>query len=255
MNTRKPILLSLLLTFVLGACNAGTATPSNEVSLEGISTSAALTLTALASPTTPTPLSTSTPVPTITLMSVSTVTPFISTTVASLSGSSSATACDNAIYLSDVTIPDGTILTPGASFTKTWSLQNTGTCTWTTSYSIVYQSGDEMSGSTTSLSDSVGSGGSVEVSVDMIAPTTVGSYTGYWRLQNASGTAFGQAVYVQIVVAGSTSTVTSTPTATDETDTYTSTPTEVATSTPVPTETTAPTDTSEPTATETPSSN
>lgn len=82
------------------------------------------------------------------------------------------------------------------------------------------------------------SGGSASISVELIAPTTAGSYTGYWRLQNASGVSFGEAIYVQIVVSGSTATTTYTPTATSE---------EEATSTPTPT--TEPTSTTEPTAT------
>ncbi|MBI2332298.1 MAG: hypothetical protein HYU84_09110, partial [Chloroflexi bacterium] len=141
--------------------------------------------------------------------------------------------------------PDGTVLTPGSAFTKTWSLQNTGSCDWTTSYSIVFYSGNSMSGATTALSAAVSPGGSTDVSVSLTAPSTSGSYTGYWRLQNASGTSFGEAVYVQIAVSGSTPTPTSTSTATDESE-------EEATSTP--TSTTSPTETPVPTATETPSS-
>ena len=108
-----------------------------------------------------------------------------------------------------------------------------------------------MSGSTTLLSDTVPAGGSTNVSVEMTAPTTAGSYTGYWRLQNASGVSFGEAVYVQIVVSGSTSTPTATSTAASEEE-ATNTPTSTA----VPTSTTEPTSTNTPeaTVTETPSS-
>src|SRR5215212_8372315 len=37
--------------------------------------------------------------------------------------------------------PDGTILKPGEYFWKTWTLLNTGTCAWDTTYSLVYWSG------------------------------------------------------------------------------------------------------------------
>jgi hypothetical protein len=57
-------------------------------------------------------------------------------------------------------------------------------------------------------------GQTVDLSVDLAAPGTVGTYTGFWMLRNAAGTAFGltadanQPVYVQIdvVPAGSAGT-------------------------------------------------
>ncbi len=253
MKTKNTLSLFLLATLLLSACGAeATATPSEEVSIDGVYTSVAMTLAAqsVASTPTPLPVSTSTKVPVATLISLSTSTPLANLVSSPNSGISGAVGCDNSTYLSDVTIPDGTVLTPGETFTKTWSLQNAGACSWTTSYSIVFYSGNAMSGVTTALSESVSAGGSINVSVEMTAPSTAGSYTGYWRLQNASGTSFGEAVYVQIVVSGSTSTPTTTPTATSEDDEATSTPT----ATTAPTSTTAPTDTPEPTATETPSS-
>ncbi len=39
-------------------------------------------------------------------------------------------SCDKAQFVSDVTIPDGTVMSPGQKFTKTWSLKNVGTCAW-----------------------------------------------------------------------------------------------------------------------------
>jgi len=54
--------------------------------------------------------------------------------------------CDRAQFISDVTVPDGTTFAPGAAFNKTWRLKNVGTCTWTTSYSLVFDSGEKMGG-------------------------------------------------------------------------------------------------------------
>ncbi|MBI3169038.1 MAG: hypothetical protein HYZ22_11200 [Chloroflexi bacterium] len=218
----------------------------DETTVGEIYTQVALTLSAQAPLASATSMPTLTSFPTIASLptSLRTSTP-ASSSASYVSTGSNAVGCDNSAYLSDVTIPDGTVLTPGSAFTKTWSLQNTGSCDWTTSYSIVFYSGNSMSGATTALSAAVSPGGSTDVSVSLTAPSTSGSYTGYWRLQNASGTSFGEAVYVQIAVSGSTPTPTSTSTATDESE-------EEATSTP--TSTTSPTETPVPTATETPSS-
>ncbi len=174
---------------------------------------------------------------------------------------SSTTSCDIAAFISDITIPDGTELDPGESFTKTWSLQNSGSCTWTTDYTIYFFSGDQMDGISSQAisSAAVVSGDTVEISIDMIAPDTVGHYTGYWALKNASGEHFGigsysDTFYVDIYVVDPDGTATLTPTAT-ETSIYTSTPTSTSpTSTPTPTPTTqftatpTSTATSEPTA-------
>jgi uncharacterized repeat protein (TIGR01451 family) len=103
------------------------------------------------------------------------------------------TTCDKAAFVSDVTIPDGTVLAAGTSFTKTWRLQNVGSCTWTTSYKLVFAGGDYMgvSASAFNLATSVAPGGTIDLSVNLTAPITVGNFYGYWRLQNASGTNFG----------------------------------------------------------------
>jgi hypothetical protein len=122
---------------------------------------------------------------------------------------------DRAAFVADVTIPDGTVISPGAAFTKTWRLQNAGTTTWTTSYSLVFISGEQM-GTTTSVpvSQSVAPGAQIDLSVDMVAPTNTGSYQGYWKMKNASGQYFDDSVYVLITVGSGGATqpsVTNTP--------------------------------------------
>ena len=53
---------------------------------------------------------------------------------------------DRAQFVTDVSVPDGLMFAPGAAFVKTWRLMNVGTCTWTSSYNLVFFSGDQMSG-------------------------------------------------------------------------------------------------------------
>jgi hypothetical protein len=116
-----------------------------------------------------------------------------------------ASYCDWVAFVKDVTIPDGTLLSPGEVFTKVWRLQNRGTCTWTPDYMLVYTSGDPM-GSTTAvrLPGNVAPGQTVDVSVTLTAPNSIGRFTGYWMLRNASGALFGtgskanEAFYVEI---------------------------------------------------------
>lgn len=125
---------------------------------------------------------------------------------------------DRVIFVKDVTIPDGTVLAPGVAFTKIWKLQNAGTSTWTSSYTLAFVSGEQM-GTITSvpLEQSVPPGQQIDVSVNLVAPVNPGTYQGYWKMKNASGQFFNDAVYVLIAVgnAGITPTATAgTPVAT-----------------------------------------
>ncbi len=103
-----------------------------------------------------------------------------------------ATYCDWAQFIADVTVPDGAAYAPGTTFTKTWRLKNIGTCTWTTSYSLVFASGNQLGASAAvSLPSSVAPGQTVDISVNMTAPGTNGHYKGYWQLRNSAGVLFG----------------------------------------------------------------
>ncbi len=117
--------------------------------------------------------------------------------------------CDRATFVSDVTVQDGTVFAPGAAFTKTWRLKNTGSCIWTTAYKLVYYSGEQMSAPTTvNLPWGATHDQTVDLSVNMVAPSSSGAYRGFWILTNASGKFFGigpnasDPIWVDINVAG-----------------------------------------------------
>ena len=123
--------------------------------------------------------------------------------------------CDRASFISDVTIPDGADIDAGDDFTKTWRLKNTGSCTWTSGYSLIFDHGDSMDGPASQqlTSGTVAPGQTVEISVDLTAPNTPGTYKGYWKLRNPSGVVFGVgssgdvAFYVEIDVIQPTVTI------------------------------------------------
>jgi Ig-like domain from next to BRCA1 gene len=102
-------------------------------------------------------------------------------------------ACDKAQFLADVNIPDGTVLQPGAQFTKTWRLKNVGTCAWAKdTYQLVFFSGEKMNGPASApFPKNVAVGETVDISVNLTAPSAAGSYRGYWMFKNASGALFG----------------------------------------------------------------
>jgi hypothetical protein len=103
-----------------------------------------------------------------------------------------AVSCDVAQFIADVTIPDGTSLAPGATYLKTWRLKNIGSCTWSTAYSAVFTGGDQMGApAVVNLPSSVAPGATVDISVNITAPSAPGHYRGNWKLRNASGSLFG----------------------------------------------------------------
>ena len=100
--------------------------------------------------------------------------------------------CDKVQFVADVNIPDGTTLAPGATFTKTWRLKNVGACAWSTSYQLVFFSGEQMgAASSAAFPRNVAVGQTVDISMNMTAPSAAGSYRGYWMFKNASGQLFG----------------------------------------------------------------
>jgi hypothetical protein len=101
-------------------------------------------------------------------------------------------SCDRALFIADVTIPDGTGFAPNATFTKTWRLKNIGSCTWSTSYTLVFTSGEKMGGpDSVPMPRTVAPGYTVDLTVNLTAPASNGTYRGYWMFKNASGQIFG----------------------------------------------------------------
>jgi hypothetical protein len=102
-----------------------------------------------------------------------------------------------------------------------------------------------MGGMTTSIDQYTFPGDTSKASVDLFAPETDGTYTGYWQLADEHGILFGEVVYVEIVVSGDSAALTPTsttentafpsPTVTLTTASVESTPTPTPTGTPFPT--------------------
>lgn len=195
----------LLLALSLSACTLpGQAKVPTQTPQQGdeVATSIALTLTAIniqaqqavtqtpnviyvtatSQPATSTPALTSTPPPT--------TTPF--PTITPLPPTAKPIPCDRAAFVMDVTVRDGTNFSPGVSFVKTWRLQNNGSCTWNSSYALVFEGGNAMDGPVeVAFPGSVAPGQTVDLSVTLKSPSSSGAYQGYWKLRNASGARFG----------------------------------------------------------------
>jgi hypothetical protein len=183
--------ISLVLILALTGCNlpnsSGQETPQSP---DAVFTQAALTVAAEL--TRVVSLATSTPmVPTDTFAPTPTNTPIPSATVTSI-------PCNMATWdpaTIDVTIPDNTQMAPNQMFSKTWRIRNIGSCSWNSSYLLIFDHGDGMgvtSGYTQQLTSGIVNPGQwVDLTVNLKAPATNGTYTGYWRLRDPGGALFG----------------------------------------------------------------
>lgn len=222
-NTILWILVGVLVISGIAAIvSAFSGGDSGEDDVNAVYTNAAATLTVqamtmqAASPSvTPT---TVTQTPTVTFTPLASPTLFA--TLPSSSGStgstggSGAVGCNNSILLSDVTFQDNTVVSPGQAMTKTWKLQNTGSCAWTPTYKVSFVSGNAMGGATTPIGITVQPGQSGDISVAMTAPTTAGDAKGTWILTNDSGQNFGTTFFILVKVGSTSSAGTATATAT-----------------------------------------
>jgi hypothetical protein len=192
------IVLFTLMVLLLSACNMprgdGAEEPATIHTVAAMTLQAELTEEAAGDPDQPdnepdaepsdtpeptnTLLPTNTPLPTNTLIPTATPIP-----------------CDHVDFGEkiDVTIPDGTEIEPGETFTKTWRLENGGTCTWTSGYELVFVRGDQMGAPPEKqlTTGTVAPGELIDVSVELVAPADPGNYRGYFKLRNTEGVLFG----------------------------------------------------------------
>lgn len=214
---QRLLIVAITLLILSLACNVPGTVVSTPTGSSDLVTQVAATFQAMETlTTTPQPVAQASVSPTATF-----IPPLPTATQSPVEETATPTTqpCDQAQFIADVTVPDGTKMTPGQAFTKTWRLRNLGTCTWTKTYALVFTGGDAMGAAAViNLPGDVPTGATVDISVDMKAPNTPGDYQGNWKLRNTAGQLFGvvsdQPFYVQIKVVAATATVTPTFTAT-----------------------------------------
>jgi len=203
--TARPLITLMTAALLLAACAPATPiVPTPDVL--AVRTSAAYTVVAeftlTAAAFTPTPLpptETATPEPPTETPTIAYATDPTQVALGTPGQLCDDYAWDNATV--DVTILDGTQMTPGQDFVKTWKIKNTGICAWGEGYGLIYAGyTDQMSGEPVPLGTVIQVGEEVDISVNFKAPTAVGEYTSAWQMANAKGIPFGKAIFVKIVV-------------------------------------------------------
>jgi hypothetical protein len=224
-HLRQFTVITILAIFFLGACNMPRGATPTEANPGLIYTIAAKTVEAeltqaalppstteqpppAASPTTQDPAKPEQPDdPTPTPSNTPTDTPPAPSNTPAPSATATEIPCDQLTFIKDVTIPDDTEMQPGENFKKTWRLKNTGSCTWTSGYSLIFEDGDAM-GAPASVQLTTGTvtpGQEYDITIDLTAPDDPGTYRGNFKLRNPAGVVFGfgddaKPFWVQIVV-------------------------------------------------------
>jgi hypothetical protein len=103
---------------------------------------------------------------------------------------------DGAAFVRDVTIPDGTEVTAGTAFVKTWRLRNSGTSTWGAGYQLVHVGGPNFGAGAVGVNAAPGA--EVDVTVNMVASGD-GVQRSTWQMAH-DGNRFGPQVWVEIRV-------------------------------------------------------
>lgn len=193
--------LLIIIALFIGACNLPQDNQGEEASL----TAAAQTVEALLSAT---PAVTST----FTLTPIATLTSIPLPVSSSTPVATATPNCNAAQFVADVTIPDGTVMSPGETFVKKWRIKNIGTCAWT-GYTLIFDSGDSMNGPATKAISALNPGQEVDLEVNLTAPSAAGNYRGYWRIATNENVLVpvvdgyqGRSFYVDIKVATATNT-------------------------------------------------
>jgi hypothetical protein len=189
------------ITLLVSACGASAGEEATISTAVAQTIQAGDSLTAVASLPTSTPL----PLPTFPAGTPAPSDQPAPTSGPTLSGADPDPNCAKASLVAE-NPPDGVIVKPGQTFWKTWTIKNTGTCTWTAAYNLVYTSGDLMGGLTSyPLNDDVAPGEQKDISIFLKAPEAEGVSTGYWKLQSPWNSSFGvgpsdEPFYVQVNV-------------------------------------------------------
>lgn len=175
--SKKVFLAFAILAVLLSACDAMGNQPTATLAPTSTATNAPPTET-------PPPAATDTPAGTFT----PTITAAAPTATATPLPPENADDCVNAgRFVSDVTIPDESNVDVGVVVTKTWRVQNTGTCIWWYGYSLSHYSEFDFGALEPVPLPLTNPGETVDISVDLLVPSLAGLYRGNFVIENPEG--------------------------------------------------------------------
>lgn len=119
---------------------------------------------------------------------------------ATISPTATPPCTDGLAFLEDLTIPDGTVVSPGASVDKRWQVQNNGSCNWDPRYRLKFVGGIEMGAAIEQALFPARAGSQAIIRITFTAPSEPGTYTTAWQAFDPDGEPFGDAIFMEIIV-------------------------------------------------------
>lgn len=102
--------------------------------------------------------------------------------------------------LNDITIPDGTYVSPGTSLDKQWQVENSGTCNWNETYTVRLIDGSSLGTEETQSITPLRAGVEGTLRIQFVAPDQPGNYRSTWQAYDTDGKAFGDEFWIEINV-------------------------------------------------------
>jgi hypothetical protein len=88
-------------------------------------------------------------------------------------------------------------------FTKTWYVQNNGSCAWAPGFTFRHVGGERMEGQPLVLTEPIPVGAKREISIQLVVPSGQnGLVQSAWRMSDKNGAFFGDTLTVNIIVGG-----------------------------------------------------
>ncbi|XP_071955952.1 protein ILRUN-like isoform X2 [Antedon mediterranea] len=104
-------------------------------------------------------------------------------------------------FVRDITIGEGESVPPNTEFIKTWRIQNpVSDQSWPDGVSLKYIQGHQLGPMERVSVEALQPGQVTDVSVRMQSPAQCGVYGGQWRMSTATGTYFGDTIWVILEV-------------------------------------------------------
>jgi len=218
----KNISILILLALLAGCGAPAAAAPAPTVDTQALRTQIAQTV--IANPTiqfalnppanTPTTPPTQTQVP-VAIDPTETSTPVAATATSTLPAPTvtfTPIPTKSKVFLPTVPQPDQALLmyavpaarthfSPREPFDAVWTFKNVGMKTWTNEYFLTFDGGDEMvtKGDVAMVSGNVHPGSTTQLVLDMVAPSSPGTYTARFAFYNDNRFVFG-VFYIVIIV-------------------------------------------------------
>lgn len=111
------------------------------------------------------------------------------------------TCSDSMVFVSDISYPDNTQVNPGQAIEKQWKVKNNGTCDWGQGYRLKLVDGYPALGAESEQAlFPARAGAQATITINFTAPAEAGYYRTAWQAYSPEGTAFGDVIYMIILI-------------------------------------------------------